>query len=336
MEPAFSDELLQRAFRQAHYIHGFLAGEVDKLPQLPGIAADVITEDYTGASLCLMDAGWLTTAWTLAGNYGIQCELAAVQVFFNVGNDLIPLAHHDTVSRHQFQAFNEREVVQAGPGHLAAINFHGVKYGHRSDLSSAGRRPFDLTKRCFIEIVRKFEGQTIFIMMTCTSTRFCVSDIIVGEHNSVNGNILCSGKILQMFYRSGHIFQFQRLLACEILTEREAKLLHTAQALAFVWILLKPFQDIECLEADPPFLAGGGIQQSDRAGGQVTTIFIGLSGAIQQADFQGIEITGMDKSLSSDYQTVLIGDRLRDAADPPGIMGNVLAYFAISAGGRLN
>lgn len=68
--------------------------------------------------------------------------------------------------------------------------------------------------------------------------------------------------------------------------------------------------------SDPPFLAGGGIQQSDRAGGQVTTIFIGLSGAIQQADFQGIEITGMDKSLSSDYQTVLIGDRLRDAAVP--------------------
>ena len=67
----------------------------------------------------------------------LHIEAAAVQVLLHMRDEHLPLGNFDVVARHQLQFFDEGEVVQTGSGHLAPVNLHGVKYGHRSNLAGA-------------------------------------------------------------------------------------------------------------------------------------------------------------------------------------------------------
>ena len=97
-----------------------------------------------------MDAGGLAAAGAGMWDQLLHVEAATVQILFHMGNDHIPLGDFDAVARHQLQFFNEGEIVQTGSGHLASVDFHGVKYGHRSDLAGAGCVPLNVLELAFI------------------------------------------------------------------------------------------------------------------------------------------------------------------------------------------
>jgi hypothetical protein len=50
------------------------------------------------------------TVW----NDAFLFEAATVKVFFNMGDDHVPLAYEDSAPMHEFQTFDKARVVQAG------------------------------------------------------------------------------------------------------------------------------------------------------------------------------------------------------------------------------
>lgn len=136
VEPAFANEFFQDRLRKPHDIQRLLACKVDELAQLPRFALLIIAEQGR-RDLFLpvysvfgrMDTGRLPTAWASGRNDLLSGVAVPIQIFLHMGNDLVPLAHLDTASRHQFQILNEGEVMEACPGYRAAIDLHRVKDG---------------------------------------------------------------------------------------------------------------------------------------------------------------------------------------------------------------
>ena len=164
VEPAFSNEFFQNCFRQSHDIHRLLACKVDELTQLPRFALLIIAEQgrrdlfhpVYGIS-GRMDTSGLPTAWASGRNDFLSGVAVPIQIFLHMGNDLVPLAHLDTASWHQFQILNEGEVMEACPGYRAAIDLHRVKDRHRRDFPCAAGRPFNRTQDGFIGVVLELE-----------------------------------------------------------------------------------------------------------------------------------------------------------------------------------
>ena len=79
--------------------------------------------------------------------------------------------------------------MQAGSGHLAAVDLHRLKNGNRGDLAGAARRPFDCLEFCLEQVILKFEGKAVLVMMACAPAAFGQGDVVVGDNDTVDGNV---------------------------------------------------------------------------------------------------------------------------------------------------
>lgn len=188
VEPALSNEFFQNCFRQSHDIHRLLACKVDELAQLPRFALLIIAEQRrrdlflpVHSVFGRMDTGRLSAARASGRNDLLSGVAVPIQIFLHMGNDLVPLAHLDTASRHQFQILNEGEVMEACPGYRAAIDLHRVKDGYRSNFPCAAGRPFNRAQDGFIGVVLKFERKPVLVVMPGPSAGLCVGGIVVAS-----------------------------------------------------------------------------------------------------------------------------------------------------------
>ena len=155
------------------------------------------------------------------GNRIRHRETASVQIFLHVGDDHISLAYQNPVSSHQFQILNKGQVVQTGPADLAAIDFHRCKHSYRSNLSSSARCPFNVLQQALMQVIFKFIGQTVLIVMSGVAAALGIGDVVKRNHDTVNGDIFVSGILPQLIDTGFHIFQRQFLLCDQILTGLE-------------------------------------------------------------------------------------------------------------------
>ena len=168
-----------------------------------------------------MDAGRLSTAGTNMGNRIHHREAASVQIFLHVGDNHVSFAYQNPVSSHQFQILNKGQVVQTGPADLAAIDFHRCKHSYRSNLSSSARCPFNVLQQALMQVIFKFIGQTVLIVMSGVAAALGIGDVVKRNHDTVNGDIFVSGILPQLIDTGFHIFQRQFLLCDQILTGLE-------------------------------------------------------------------------------------------------------------------
>ena len=168
-----------------------------------------------------MDAGRLSAAGANMGNRIRHRETASVQIFLHMRDDHISLAYQNPVSSHQFQILNKGQVVQTGPADLAAIDFHRCKHSYRSNLSSSARCPFNVLQQALMQVIFKFIGQTVLIVMSGVAAALGIGDVVKRNHDTVNGDIFVSGILPQLIDTGFHIFQRQFLLCDQILTGLE-------------------------------------------------------------------------------------------------------------------
>ena len=155
------------------------------------------------------------------GNRIRHRETASVQIFLHMRDDHISLAYQNPVSSHQFQILNKGQVVQTGPADLAAIDFHRCKHSYRSNLSSSARCPFNVLQQALMQVIFKFIGQTVLIVMSGVAAALGIGDVVKRNHDTVNGDIFVSGILPQLIDTGFHIFQRQFLLCDQILTGLE-------------------------------------------------------------------------------------------------------------------
>ena len=155
------------------------------------------------------------------GNRIRHRETASVQIFLHMRDDHISLAYQNPVSSHQFQILNKGQVVQTGPADLAAIDFHRCKHSYRSNLSSSARCPFNVLQQALMQVIFKFIGQTVLIVMSGVAAALGIGDVVKRNHDTVNGDIFVSGILPQLINTGFHIFQRQFLLCDQILTGLE-------------------------------------------------------------------------------------------------------------------
>ena len=99
-------------------------------------------------------------------------EQAAVQVCLHMGNDLISLAHQQPAAGHQAQVLDKGQVVQAGPGNLAAVNLNRIKDRYRGNLPGPGGRPFDIPEPALEQVVLELKRQPILEMVSGAAAGF--------------------------------------------------------------------------------------------------------------------------------------------------------------------
>ena len=155
------------------------------------------------------------------GNRIHHREAASVQIFLHVGDNHVSFAYQNPVSSHQFQILNKGQVVQTGPADLAAIDFHRCKHSYRSNLSSSARCPFNVLQQALMQVIFKFIGQTVLIVMSGVAAALGIGDVVKRNHDTVNGDIFVSGILPQLIDTGFHIFQRQFLLCDQILTGLE-------------------------------------------------------------------------------------------------------------------
>ena len=155
------------------------------------------------------------------GNRIHHREAASVQIFLHVGDDHVSFAYQNPVSSHQFQILNKGQVVQTGPADLAAIDFHRCKHSYRSNLSSSARCPFNVLQQALMQVIFKFIGQTVLIVMSGVAAALGIGDVVKRNHDTVNGDIFVSGILPQLINTGFHIFQCQFLLCDQILAGLE-------------------------------------------------------------------------------------------------------------------
>ena len=199
-----------------------------------------------------------------------------------MGNDLVPLAHLDTASWHQFQILNEGEVMEACPGYRAAIDLHRVKDRHRRDFPCAAGRPFNRTQDGFIGVVLELERQSVLIVMPGPAAGLCVGCIVVGDHDAVNGDVVFLCVFPQVPDTGVHIELRQRLLTRQIFADGKAELFDGSKPLRLPSVFCKALQHIESHKGHMTILAGAAVQQSDRASGQIAPVFIRFAISVPQ------------------------------------------------------
>ena len=111
--------------------------------------------------------------------------------------------------------------MQTGPADLAAIDFHRCKHSYRSNLSSSARCPFNVLQQALMQVIFKFIGQTVLIVMSGVAAALGIGDVVKRNHDTVNGDIFVSGILPQLINTGFHIFQCQFLLCDQILAGLE-------------------------------------------------------------------------------------------------------------------
>ena len=111
--------------------------------------------------------------------------------------------------------------MQTGPADLATIDFHRCKHSYRSNLSGSARRPFNVLQQALMQVIFKFIGQTVLIVMSGAAAALGIGDVVKRNHDTVNGDIFVSGILPQLINTGFHIFQRQFLLCDQILAGLE-------------------------------------------------------------------------------------------------------------------
>ena len=229
-----------------------------------------------------MDTGRLSAARASGRNDLLSGVAVPIQIFLHMGNDLIPLAHLDAASRHQFQILNEREVVEARSGYRAAVDLHRVKDGYRSNFPCAAGRPFNRAQDGFIGVILKLERKPVLIVMPGPAAGSRIGGVVVGNHDAVNGDVVFLRVFPQVPDTGVHIELRQRLLARQILADGKAELFDGPKPLRLPSVFCKALQHIESHKGHMTILAGAAVQQSDRASGQIAPVFIRFAISVPQ------------------------------------------------------
>ena len=270
VNPAASNQLFQRSFRQSLNVHGLFAHKMDELFKAPGLAGGVVAEQglddpflavFTAAT-GFVDSGRLSAAGALVRDYGIHRKIAPVQVFLHMGNDHVSLAHQDTAARRQFQILNEGQVVQAGSGHFASVDLHRLKNGNRGNLAGAAGCPFNRLELCLEQIILKFEGKAVLVVMARAPAAFGQRDVVVSNNDTVDGNISVRRILLELTDTVLGFLLRQRALGDHVLAGQKAQRPQRLEALRLAGQFLHALQHIERHEHQSPSQAGPGVKQA--------------------------------------------------------------------------
>ncbi len=112
------------------------------------------------------------------------------QVIGDLGNDHVGFIDRDPVARAQFKGLQDTDIVDAGPAHRGPLQFHGVEHRHRIDQPRSGRTPLDMGKPRFRDLVGPLKGNRIAGKFGRAPQGFAVGDIVVGQHQTVRGNVV--------------------------------------------------------------------------------------------------------------------------------------------------
>ena len=145
-------------------------------------------------------------------------------------------------------------------------------------------------------------------MVVRLAAGFGVSDIIKGEHNAVDGQILFLRQFLHLLNADLDPFQGQRRRGLEITAQEKAQGFEQCQPVGFQRMLFEAFQYIEGPELQSALLTRRGIQQADGTRGQVAGILIRLAVSVPNGLLQSGKIAGADKRLSGDHKALFVRD----------------------------
>ena len=300
VNPAPANQPLQRCLRQPFNVHCLLTDEMDELPQTAGFTGGIVAEQRLGI-VVFMDTGRLAAARTLVRNGLLHTEAAPVQIFLHMGDNHVPFGHQHPVPRHQLQALNKGEVMQAGPGNGTAVNLHRIKDRYRGNLPRAAGCPFNLLEPGFKQVILKFERKAVLVMVAGASAGLGVGDVVIGHHDPINRNVIVLGELFQPLDTVINLFLLQRPVGDHELTEVKAQRRQIVQLVRFALLPWKALQHIERHKRDTARPTVSGIQQPDGASGQVAPIFVRLACAVQQGRFQRLKIAGADECLTRDH-----------------------------------
>ena len=222
VEPALANQPLYRRLRQSFNVHRLLTGEVDEFPQAAGFTIRIVAEQRLSV-VVLMDAGGLAAAGTLTGNGLFHTKAAPIQIFLHMGDNHVPLGHQHPVSRHQFQALDEGEVMQTGPGDGTAVDFHWLKDRYRGNFPCTAWSPLNILEPGFKQVILEFERKTVFVVVAGTSAGLGVSDVVIGHHNSINRNVIVLSVLFQQLDAIINLHLLQRPIGDHEFTEIETQ-----------------------------------------------------------------------------------------------------------------
>ena len=179
-----------------------------------------------------------------------------------MGNDHVSLAHQDTAARRQFQILDKGQVVQAGSGHFAAVDLHRLKNGNRGNLAGAAGRPFNRLELCLEQIILKFEGKAVLVVMARAPAAFGQRDVVVSNNDTVDGNISVRRILLELTDTVLGFLLRQRALGDHVLAGQKAQRPQRLEALRLARQFLHALQHIERHEHQSPSQAGPGVKQA--------------------------------------------------------------------------
>ena len=131
-----------------------------------------------------------------------------------------------------------------------------------------------------------------------------------------------------------HFFVAARVLDTADLSEAELRQRQQLGPLAVggPFNVLQAAQNRKRQETHPALGAGGGLERTHRPCGQVPAVFVRVPAAVEQLALQFGKVFFMDEAFTHHHKPPLVRDGLRDAADRPGIVGDVFANFPVPAG----
>ncbi|MPM81754.1 hypothetical protein SDC9_128811 [bioreactor metagenome] len=176
-------------------------------------------------------------------------------------------------------------------------------------------------------------------MMAGTPTGFGVGDIVEGDNHAVDRESLCFSFLFQLadavlkLVRGGRLMEYSTVTAPESQRLKLTKL--CSLAVGHLIFFIQPIQHTERQEVNIAFAAFLCIQQTYRTGGKVSCIAVRFSAAVNQQPFHFLKIVFMDKRLTDNNKAARIRNPYRHIFKCWNIVGNILTYIPVTAGGCL-
>ena len=133
-------------------------------------------------------------------------------------------------------------------GNFTTVNNNGIHYSHRRTNTKSRRCPFNRTKSCLMQIVLKLERKTVLVVMSGTPTGLRISDIVVGNYDTVNGNIVLFRILLQILDADIHLLCVQGSVGNIEFTHIKTQCREHTQLFGLEWNISEAFQNIKCLK----------------------------------------------------------------------------------------
>ena len=225
--------------------------------------------------------------------------------------------------------------MQRRTGHLASVDLYRVKNSYRRDLTGTCRRPLNVVKPCFKELVFKLKGKTILKMVPCPSAGAGVGNGVIGHDQPVDRQI-----ILGCFVTQHLNVQIHHIVICRCKLKRahsaetefrELCQLH-ALAVRLGLDLRQSLNDRKGQKVDAPLGAYRRIVGTDGAGGKIAAVSVRLSRTVNQLLAQPFKVAAANKALAGNDQPFLVRNLHRYSFDGFGVVGNILTDVAVATG----